>query len=120
MKVNSHMAVGALGENLAAQFLVDAGYEVIERNWRGMRGELDLVARWGDEIVVVEVKTRSGPGYGHPAEAVTPHKLARLRRLAGQWLSEHPTGAASVRIDVVAVLLSRVGPARIEHLQGVM
>jgi putative endonuclease len=120
MMTNNHIAVGAHGEELAARFLVDAGYQVIERNWRGTRGELDLIAWDGGEIVVVEVKTRSGSGYGHPAEAVTPSKLARLRRLAGQWLAEHSVAAPSIRIDVVAVLLYHSGAAQIEHLKGVM
>lgn len=116
---NARIAVGRHGENVAARFLTESGYEVIERNWRGVRGELDIIALDGDEIVVVEVKTRRGTGYGHPAEAVTPEKIARLRRLAGQWLSEHTTRAASVRIDVLAVVLARSGPAQVEHLRGV-
>lgn len=116
---NARMAVGRHGENVAARFLTESGYEVVDRNWRGLRGELDLVALDGDEVVVVEVKTRRGVGYGHPAEAVTAAKLGRLRRLAGQWLSEHDTRAASVRIDVVAVVLERSGAAQVEHLRGV-
>lgn len=119
MTSNARAAVGLHGEKIAARFLVEAGYEVLDRNWRGTRGELDIVARQGDEVVVVEVKTRSGLGYGHPAEAITPAKLARLRRLAGQWLSEHDVGARSVRVDVVAVILPRAGAATVEHLSGV-
>jgi putative endonuclease len=118
-------AVGRYGEDLAAQMLVAAGWVVVERNWRGTRGEIDIVALEGRELVVVEVKTRTGLGYGHPAEAVTPVKLARLRRLAGEWLAgrvvetlaERPL---SVRIDVVAVVLVRDEPARLEHLVGVV
>lgn len=118
-------AVGRYGEDLAAQMLVAAGWVVVDRNWRGTRGEIDIVALEGRELVVVEVKTRTGLGYGHPAEAVTPVKLARLRRLAREWLAgrvvetlaERPL---SVRIDVVAVLLVRDEPARLEHLVGVV
>ncbi|PFG33553.1 YraN family protein [Sanguibacter antarcticus] len=116
---NARIAVGRHGENVAARFLTEAGYRVVDRNWRGVRGELDIVALDGDELVVVEVKTRRGTGYGHPAEAVTPVKLARLKRLAGQWLHDHETRVASVRIDVVAIVLGRSGPADVEHLQGV-
>lgn len=115
----SRAEVGRRGEDIAARFLVDAGYVLVERNWRGTRGELDIVARDGDEIVVVEVKTRSGLGFGHPAEAVTADKLNRLKRLAGQWLSERAPRAASVRIDVLAVILSPTGAARVEHLVGI-
>lgn len=117
-------AVGRHGEDLAAQMLADAGWVVVERNWRGTRGELDIVALDGRELVVVEVKTRTGGGYGHPAEAVTPAKLARLRRLAGEWLAGRVVEALSerplsVRIDVVGVVLPRDGSPRLEHLVGV-
>ena len=116
---DSRAAVGRRGEDVAARFLVDAGYVLVERNWRGTRGELDIVAWDGDEIVVVEVKTRTGLGYGHPAEAITVAKLARLKRLAGQWLTERAPRAASIRIDVLAVILGPDGVARVEHIAGI-
>ncbi|MET4223265.1 YraN family protein [Oerskovia enterophila] len=112
-------AVGRYGEKIAARYLVEAGWVVLDRNWRGTRGELDVVARDGDVLVVVEVKTRRGTAYGHPAEAVTPDKLARLRRLTGEWMAAHPVRAGSVRIDVVAVVLPQAGAAQVEHLVGV-
>lgn len=111
--------VGAYGERVAARYLAGEGLEILDRNWRGHGGELDIVARDGDDVVIVEVKTRSGAGFGHPAEAVTRAKLARLRRLAGEWLSSHHVGAAGVRIDVVAVTRPRAGAALVEHLRGV-
>lgn len=112
-------AVGRYGEKVAAAHLVEAGWVMLDRNWRGTRGELDLVARDGDVLVVVEVKTRRGTSYGHPAEAVTPDKLARLRRLTGEWIATHQVRPASVRIDVVAVTLPTAGAAQVEHLVGV-
>ena len=63
-------AVGRYGEKVAAAYLVEQGWQVLDRNWRGAAGELDIVALHGDELVVVEVKTRTGDGFGHPAEAV--------------------------------------------------
>lgn len=113
-------AVGQYGERVATRFLQDAGWTVLDRNWRGTDGELDIVGLDGDVLVVVEVKTRTGLGYGHPAEAVTSRKLARIRRLTGQWLAEHDTRASSVRIDVVAVLVAARGAAQVEHLVGVV
>lgn len=113
-------AVGRYGENVAATYLTRAGWEVVDRNWRGPSGELDIVAMDGAELVVVEVKTRSGDGFGHPAEAVTPAKLARLRRLAAQWLDAHDLHPVGIRIDVIAVRTSRQGAARVEHLTGVL
>ncbi|MCU1430924.1 MAG: YraN family protein [Actinotalea sp.] len=112
-------AVGRYGEDVAARYLAQAGWQVIERNWRGPAGEIDIVALHGSELVVVEVKTRSGDRFGHPAEAVTAAKLARLRRLTAQWLDTHDLRPASVRIDVIAVHASRQGAARVEHLAGV-
>ncbi|WP_159798595.1 YraN family protein [Puerhibacterium puerhi] len=117
-------AVGRYGEQVAARHLVERGFELLDRNWRGTGGELDVVALDGATLVAVEVKTRRGELYGHPAEAVTPAKLVRLRRLTGQWLDEHAAAAPrrfrEVRIDVVAVVLPRAGAARVEHLEGVL
>ncbi len=112
--------VGAYGERVAVRLLTESGLEVLDRNWRGPSGELDIVAMDGDDVVVVEVKTRSGTGFGHPAEAVTRAKVARLRRLAAEWLSAHDLHAAGVRIDVVAVIRRRSGAAHVEHLRGVV
>lgn len=79
--------VGRYGERVALRHVRERGWEVLDTNWRGKDGELDIVALDGDVLVVVEVKTRSGHGFGHPAEAVTPRKLARIKRLTGQWLT---------------------------------
>ena len=119
--MGANNAVGVYGERVAARMLTDHGLEVLDRNWRCAAGEIDLVAldRAADEIVFVEVKTRRGATYGHPAEAVTRIKLARLRRLAGQWLAEHDVHAGGVRLDVVAILARCPGPALVEHLRGV-
>jgi len=113
-------AVGRYGEDVAERHLLAAGWRVLDRNWRCRDGELDLVGMDGDELVVVEVKTRRSGTYGSPAEAVTRLKLARVRRLAAQWLAAHDVRAASVRIDVIAVVLPRSGAAVVDHLVGVV
>jgi putative endonuclease len=118
--VRAKDGVGAYGERVAARALASAGLQILERNWRGRQGEIDIVALDGDELVVVEVKTRSGLGFGHPAAVVTPAKLARLRRLAAEWLAAHDLRPAGVRIDVVAVIRHRAGPADVEHLRAVL
>ncbi len=112
-------AVGRYGEDVAVRHLRESGYVVLARNWRCELGEIDIVARDGDVLVVCEVKTRSSLGYGSPLEAVTRAKALRLRRLAARWLSEHPVGAGDLRIDLVGVLRSPRGAATVEHLQGV-
>jgi putative endonuclease len=98
---------GRHGEVLAARWLEGRGLRVVDLNGRCRQGEIDVVALDGDEVVVVEVKTRRGIGWGHPLEAVTPAKMARLRRLAGAWLEAHPGTGRQVRIDVVGVVLGR-------------
>ena len=113
-------AVGRYGEDVAVRHLEEKGWRIVERNWRGVAGELDIVALDGPTLVVVEVKTRSGTGFGYPAEAVTLTKLTRLRRLAGQWLADHELRVDAVRIDVVGVILPRAGAAEVEHLVGVV
>lgn len=112
---------GRLGEDLAVAHLEAQGLQVLDRNWYGPSGELDVVAYdpEHDAVVGVEVKTRRGRAYGAPAEAVTPQKVRRLRALLAQWLAGHHVHADEVRIDVVAIELDAHGPARVEHLEGV-
>lgn len=111
--------LGKTGEELAERWLIDRGMVILDRNWRCSIGEVDLVAREGDDLVIVEVKTRTSTAFGHPAEAVTHSKLARLRRLAGAWIEQHDVHAAGLRIDVVAVLRERGQPPKVEHLRAV-
>ena len=112
-------SLGGYGERVAAQRLVAAGMVLVDQNWRCELGEIDLVLRDGDVLVFCEVKTRSSTAYGHPLEAVTPTKGARLRRLAARWLEEHEVRPRDVRIDLVGVLLAARGAAEVEHVRGV-
>ena len=113
-------AVGEYGERLAERLLVGEGMTVLARRWRCRLGEIDIVAVDGGCLVVCEVKTRRSLLAGSPLEAVTPVKLARLRRLAAAWLEQQPRHFPDVRIDVVCVVVPRRGPARLEHLRGVV
>jgi putative endonuclease len=119
VSVRAKDALGRYGEDVAAAYLVDRGLSILERNWRCEQGELDIVARDGSTLVVCEVKTRSGVAYGHPLEAVTARKAARLRRLAARWLVDHELNVPAVRIDLVGVLKPARGAASIEHVRGV-
>ncbi|WP_443208584.1 YraN family protein [Rhodococcus rhodochrous] len=112
--------LGALGEDLAADYLESTGMVVLARNWRSRYGELDLIAQDGAAVVFVEVKTRTGTGYGTPAEAVTPAKAERIRRLAGQWLSEQTRRWSHIRVAVVTVLLARGHAPEITHRKQVL
>lgn len=121
-------ALGRYGEGVAADHLIASGLTVLARNWRCREGEVDIVALDGDVLVMCEVKTRRGVGFGTPLDAVTPVKAARLRRLACRWLADQRAGVvegtaefaryAEVRFDVVSVLRPLSGPTVVEHLRG--
>lgn len=116
---NAKQAMGAYGERQAARHLVEAGMVLLDRNWRTATGEVDIIARDGDVLVLCEVKARSGPMFGTPGEAVGRRKLARLRRLAAEWLAIAGVRPSEVRFDVIEVYTSPRGSARVRHLRGV-
>lgn len=112
--------LGGYGEDRAVEWLTARGYRLVERNWRCARGEVDVVAWHGRTLVFVEVKTRAGTTTGHPFEAITPTKTARLRRLVPMWFAAHPeVHAVAIRLDAVAVHVDgdRFG---VEHLAGIL
>ena len=104
--------LGARGEQLAADWYVAHGYQLVARNWRCREGEIDLVVLAADgDLVFCEVKTRSSDRFGVPAEAVTPAKQRRLRVLAARYLAGQgvrPAGRHGIRFDVAAVMGGRV------------
>ncbi len=109
--------LGRWGEGLAATHLEAAGYTIVERNWRCAGGEIDLVAREGEEIVFVEVKTRRGRRYGAPEEALTARKAEKLLQLGQQYVYERNLGDVNWRIDLVAVELDERGRLlRCDHI----
>jgi putative endonuclease len=114
----NNQRLGKYGEDSAAQFLANRGYQIIERNYRCPLGEIDIIARDGKWLVFVEVKTRSGGGYGHPFESITKEKLGRMRRLAAHWTTQNSFAGTQIRLDAVSVLL-RGGRVLIEHLKQV-
>ena len=111
--------LGRRGEQLAAIYLSELGHVVLDRNWRCALGEVDLITRDGDDTVFVEVKTRSSRAFGHPFEAITDQKLARLRRLAGQWCAQQTSRPGPIRIDAVSVIVPKGQTPDIEHLRRV-
>ncbi|WP_205474226.1 YraN family protein [Nocardioides sp. SYSU D00038] len=114
----SRRALGAYGETIAARHLVERGMVVLDRNWRCTAGELDLVLRDGDVLVVCEVKTRRSTAAGTPHQAVDEVKLARLQRLAALWMEQHGVRCDHVRIDLVAVVRPPRGAALVDHVRG--
>jgi putative endonuclease len=116
--MNLRQDTGRYGEDRAAIYLQDRGYEIVDRNWRCRIGEIDIVARENNRIVFIEVKTRNGSGFGHPFEAISPDKVARMRRLATEWCVVKQVVGVQVRLDAIAVLISG-GRVFIEHLKEV-
>ncbi|HWU22817.1 MAG TPA: YraN family protein [Nocardioides sp.] len=116
----SRKALGEYGEEVAARYLHGLGYAVLERNWRCEIGEVDLVCREGSTLVICEVKTRSSTVAGTPHEALTDAKLARLKRLGERWARDRGIRPDGIRIDLVAVLRPRRGPAQVDHVRGLL
>lgn len=110
--------LGRLGEQAAARHLAGLGWQILDRNWRCTEGELDIIARDGNELVVCEVKTRSSLAYGAPAEAVTQAKAERLRRLAARWLAANGVHVRA-RIDVIGLVADGSGRFTVDHMKGV-
>jgi putative endonuclease len=117
--------LGRIGEQMAVRHLERVGMVVVERNWRcadgDVRGEVDVVARDGGVLVFCEVKARRGGRAGTPLEAITPRKVAQLRRLAGAYLArDAPSGRTGVRLDAVGVCWpAGGGRAEVVHVRGI-
>lgn len=114
-----NQTIGARGEAIAAKHLESLGYKLIAQNWHCRYGELDLIMRDGDTYVAVEVKTRSGTGYGSPFEAITERKATRLWRLLLEWKRTHNLHGAHLRVDAVGIVIPRDGSSpQIDHLRA--
>lgn len=114
-----NVAVGAFGERIAADHLRSLGMVILDRNYRCRYGEIDIVARDGSTLVVCEVKTRTSTAYGTPAEAISPVKASRLRRLAAHWIESIGLEPPSLRIDVISVVVPDKGAPHVEQISGV-
>lgn len=111
-------ALGLYGEDVAARHAASRGYRILDRRWRAVHGEIDLVAEERGEIVFIEVKTRQGGAYGLPEDAVTRRKRAQLRALAETYLAAKGLHGRAYRIDVIAVTVPPSGPASLVHFRS--
>lgn len=112
-------ALGRRGEDLAAAHLSNLGLVILERNFRSRAGEIDIIARDGEALVICEVKTRSSDHFGHPLAAVDHRKLRRMRRVAMDWVKERGVRPTTVRFDVIGIIEGVGHSPTLEHLRGV-
>ncbi|NTU67863.1 MAG: YraN family protein [Chlorobiaceae bacterium] len=121
--MNAPHTLGAEGERIAARYLAGKGYRILERNFRFMRNEIDIIAADGREICFIEVKTRASLDKGHPAEAVTPRKQKEIIRAASGYISRLDGPPPDCRFDVIAILARGLADGSIiefglEHIQS--
>lgn len=95
---------GRRGEDLAAQHLLREGYEILERNYRIRQGEIDLIAREGDLLCFVEVRSRQSAEHGHPLETIGSRKRQRLVRAARHYLATRGPADVFTRFDVISIV----------------
>ncbi|UTW63518.1 YraN family protein [bacterium SCSIO 12741] len=109
-----HLHLGQKGETAALQYLIEQGYSIRAQNWKHGHLEVDLIANISDELVFVEVKTRSTDYFGHPAEAVTDSKKEHLYQAAEAYLEDEDEDW-ECRFDVIAVIINSKG-VEIDHM----
>ncbi|MBW3628572.1 MAG: YraN family protein [Gemmatimonadetes bacterium] len=102
---------------MAAEHLTRAGWLIVNRNFRMGRKEIDLVARRGEVVAFVEVKTRAGLGYGHPLEAITWKKRREIQQVAAAWVGRYGRPGDLYRFDAVAVQLRTEGSPTVQHVE---
>jgi putative endonuclease len=110
--------VGKLGEELAGRFLRERGYQILTTNYRCRQGEVDIVAKDGEEVVFVEVRTRRSQSFGTPQESLTRPKVRRLVATCQDYLQGYGGGETNWRIDLVSVRLDQGNRLEdIDHLR---
>ena len=111
----THLELGNRGESLAEKYLFETGHQILERNWRFSRAEVDLIVKDGEILVFVEVKTRSSEFFGKPEESVSPKKEALLKDAAAVYM-EQIDHQWEIRFDIISILIKSDGYS-IEHFK---
>jgi putative endonuclease len=114
----AHNELGKWGEDTAAAFLQRNGYQIIERDWKSGRRDIDIIATDGREVVFVEVKTRRNRLYGDPEEAVDYRKLQSLRLAINHYIKYRHLNS-DVRLDIISIVGMMGSEPEIEHIKGV-
>jgi putative endonuclease len=108
--------LGLQGEDLATDYFKNKGYKILSRNYRKQTGEIDIIARDGEYLVFIEVKTRTSLLFGQPYEAVTLKKQGQISRVALDYITRNKLHNQAMRFDVVSVLIPVNGKIEINHL----
>jgi putative endonuclease len=111
--------LGRIGEDVATVYLQDMGYEILDRNWRFKRVELDIVARKDSTLIFCEVKTRRSVSHGAPSDAITSTKLQHIRTAALHWLANNQSRHNGIRFDAISVIHCAGQPTTISHIKGI-
>ena len=119
MKIHIKRDFGNTGENLATEYLEKQGYTILERNFYCKQGEIDIIAKDNNEIVFIEVKSRSNKLFGIPSEAVTKQKIKHLFRNARYFLYKNKMINEYIRFDVVEILI-KSGKFNINHIKQIV
>lgn len=112
----TRITLGRQGEDLATDYLKTRGYTILVRNYRQKTGEIDIIARDGECLVFIEVKTRTSLLFGQPYEAVTQKKQGQISRVALDYITRNKLHNKAMRFDVVSVLIPAHGKIEINHL----
>jgi putative endonuclease len=113
----ARLKLGQKGESLAVAHLQDKGYSLLQQNFRTQSGEIDCIFQDGEELVFVEVKTRTNAAFGSPLEAVDRRKWQQITRVAQEYLALHKGFDLAVRFDVVGVTTGR-STTHIDHIKN--
>lgn len=111
-----HNQLGKKGEQLAVDFLLKNGYEIIERNYRFDKAEVDIIAKKEDALAIIEVKTRSTSDFGDPQDFVKPKQIQRLVKAVDEYVSANNLNV-EVRFDIIAIVKEN-NRFNIEHLKN--
>lgn len=112
-----HNDLGKLGEDKAVSFLEAKGYEILERNFQFQKAEIDIIAQFQNELIVVEVKTRSSLAFGLPQEFITPSKIKLLVKAINQYV-EIKNSDINIRFDIISVYKNKTNQFEIEHIEN--
>jgi putative endonuclease len=110
--------LGKSGEDTALQYLHQQKYEILERSFRFLRGEIDLIARDGATLVFIEVKTRQLSSFGYPEESVTQAKRRQIRRVARGYLLKQKLAEVECRFDVLTLTVDASSRWSITHMKN--